>query len=238
MQRPVIGVVPLYDELKESLWMLPGYMDAVEQAGGIPVMMPLTTDEQIIERLSEMYDGFLFTGGQDVDPRLYGEEPLPECGTVCTERDRMEQILLDRVLCLDKPILGICRGIQLINALLGGTLYQDLPAQFESSVEHHQTPPYDRPVHKVRLLEDTPLRDLLQTEELAVNSYHHQAVRILSPQLKTMAVSEDGLTEAVYREESRFLWAVQWHPEFSFRTDSASAEIVKAFVNSCGEAGK
>jgi len=231
MDRPIIGVMPLYDETRESLWMLPGYMEAVEYAGGVPVMLPLTEDRENIYRLCDACDGFLFTGGHDVNPAVYGAQKSPACGEACDARDRMEQILFTRVLELDKPILGICRGIQIINAFLGGTLYQDIPTEHPTSVEHHQTPPYDRPVHKVAICPDTPLRELLGVDELEVNSYHHQAIQEKAETLVPMAISEDGLIEAVYHPGKRFLWAVQWHPEFSWKVDENSRRIVKAFVD-------
>lgn len=230
MTRPMIGVVPLYDSARESDWMLPGYMDGLMKAGGLPVMLPLTEDVAVLELLAERCDGFLFTGGQDVSPALYGAAALPECGEVCPTRDAMEMFLLKYAIAMDKPLLGICRGIQFLNAALGGTLYQDLPMQRPSPVEHHQSPPYDAPVHSVTLLPGTPLHDLLRCDTLRVNSYHHQAVRTLAPQLLEMACSEDGLTEAVCCPEKHFLWAVQWHPEFSFRTDPASRKIFRRFV--------
>ena len=143
----------------------------------------------------------------------------------------MERLVLEYALRDDKPVLGICRGHQLLNALLGGTLYQDLPSQHPSAVEHHQQPPYDAPIHTVSILPGTPLRELLERDTLPVNSYHHQAVKALSPQLKPMAVADDGLVEAAYLPGRRFVWSVQWHPEFAFHSDAASAAILSAFVN-------
>ena len=131
----------------------------------------------------------------------------------------------------DKPVLGICRGIQFINAALGGTLYQDLPAQHPSEVNHHQSPPYDVPVHDVSIMESSPLYVCLGTEHLSVNSYHHQAVNKIAPGLVSMAVSSDALVEALYKPDQRFLWAVQWHPEFSWQTDHNSRKIFGAFVS-------
>ena len=119
--KPVIGVVPLVDETKDSLWMLPGYMNGITEAGGIPIMLPLTSDEETISQLLDGIQGVLFTGGHDVDPKIYGETPIPECGAVCIERDLMEKELLEQALDRDMPILGICRGIQFINACLGGS---------------------------------------------------------------------------------------------------------------------
>lgn len=228
--KPVIGLIPLVDDGRESLWMLPGYMDGVANAGGLSVMLPLTSDEADLERLCGLCDGFLFTGGHDVSPEFYGAERLPVCGDTSPARDAMEAVVLRHAMEAKKPALGICRGIQFINAALGGTLWQDLPAQRPSAVEHHASPPYDRPAHAVALLHGTPLKDLLETDTLAVNSYHHQAVRDLAPGLEAMAVSPDGLVEALRHPEYPFLWAVQWHPEFAWRVDPAARKLFGAFV--------
>ncbi|MCR4589294.1 MAG: gamma-glutamyl-gamma-aminobutyrate hydrolase family protein [Lachnospiraceae bacterium] len=228
--KPVIGLVPLVDENKDSLWMLPGYMDGITEAGGIPVMLPLTGDEETIRQLLDTVHGVLFTGGHDVHPSVYGEEPIPECAAASRERDEMEGTLLKYALEKDMPVLGICRGIQFINAYLGGTLYQDLPTQYSSEVEHHQKPPYDTPAHKVNIVENSGLYGLLNKGSLSVNSYHHQAIKEKAESLKTMAVSEDGLTEAVEMPGKRFVWAFQWHPEFSFRTDENNRKIFEKFI--------
>lgn len=230
MKKPLVGIVPLVDEERESLWMLPGYMEGLTRAGAIPVMLPLISDKADLARLVEELDGFLLSGGHDVDPALYGEKPLPQCGIPCTPRDEMEKILVALALEQDKPVLGICRGIQFLNAVLGGTLYQDIPAQRPSELEHHQTPPYDRPVHRVKLKRESPLAKLLEAETLEVNSYHHQGIKTLAPGLEEMAWAEDGLVEAVYMPGKRFVWAVQWHPEFSWKSQEASRRILTAFV--------
>jgi putative glutamine amidotransferase len=230
MKQAIIGVVPLWDEDKNSLWMIPGYMDGIITSGGLPVMLPLTADPGVLLPLADACDGFLFTGGQDVDPTLYGEAPLPECGKPCPLRDAMEKLLLEHaVLGQDKPGFGICRGIQFINAVLGGSLYQDLPSQHGSAVNHHQSPPYDRPVHRVTILPDTPLHGLLGADELRVNSYHHQAVRALAPSLRPAAISEDGLIEAVFLPDRTYALAVQWHPELA-PEDPYSKKLFDAFV--------
>ena len=227
--RPIVGVMPLWDDDKESLWMLPGYLDGLEDAGATPVVFPLIEDKDEIARLVDMCDGILLTGGHDVTPGIYGEVPL--AGTVsCAKRDHMEKLVLEDAMLKDKPVLGICRGIQLVNALLGGTLYQDLPTQRPSQTDHHQTPPYDVPVHEVVIKEGTPLFECLGLSRIKVNSYHHQAVKDLAPGLKAMAVSSDRIIEAVYMPDHPFLWAVQWHPEFSWKTDAVSRLIFDAFI--------
>lgn len=229
---PVVGIIPLWDDEKQSLWMLPGYMNGLRQAGCLPMMLPLTNDEGEISQIMSIVDGILFTGGHDVSPEMYGETPLGDTVVTCKIRDEMETVILRKSLELDKSVLGICRGIQFINAALGGTLYQDIPTQYPSDIEHHQSAPYDIPIHKVILSKDSPLYDLIKKDELFVNSYHHQAVKELAHGLIAMAESEDGLVEAVYKPGQKFLWAVQWHPEFSYLADEISCSIFKAFAES------
>ena len=231
MKKPVIGIVPLVDAGRESLWMLPGYMEAVAQAGGIPVMLPLTDDGADLEALLALCGGVLLTGGQDVSPEVYGQTALPACGELCPARDRMERALLTAALAREKAILGICRGMQLLNAALGGTLYQDLPTQRPSGCDHHMAAPYDREAHRAALPAATPLAELLGAGEIGVNSCHHQAVRDLAPGLSVMAAAPDGVVEAVYLPDRRFVWGVQWHPEFSYRVDANSRRIFSAFVD-------
>lgn len=231
--KKIIGVMPLWDDEKDSLWMLPGYLDGIKEAGGLTIIFPLTSDEDEIMQLCSMCDGFLFTGGHDVCPELYGETCLSGMIVSCKERDALEKQVLDYAISNDKAVLGICRGIQLINAALGGTLYQDIPLQHPSNTEHHMSAPYDRECHRVNILKDSALYDLLKTTILGVNSYHHQAVKTVATDLTVMAESEDGIVEAVCMEKKDFIWAVQWHPEFSHKVDENSRKIFTAFVEHC-----
>ncbi len=230
MDKPVVGVMPLWDEERDSIWMLPGYMDGIAEAGGIPLIFPFSGDEKDLQKLMDLCDGFLFTGGQDVSPEIYHEERLAELAETCGKRDVMERIVLEKALAADKPVLGICRGIQFINAALGGTLYQDIPTQCPSAVQHHQPAPYHLPSHEVEITEGSPLYGCLGTRSIPVNSCHHQAVKDLAPGLEAMAHSPDGLVEALYMPGIRYLWAVQWHPEFSHRTDENSRKIFRSFI--------
>ena len=232
--KPVVGVMPLWDDEKDSLWMLPGYLDGISRAGGLPFIFPFSADEGEIRQLMRLCDGFVLTGGQDVSPELYHEVPLPGLVDCCPKRDAMEMIVLRNAVAGDQPVLGICRGIQLINVYFGGTLYQDIPSQHPSGVCHHQPAPYDRPVHEVTVDPASPLYGCLNVARLAVNSCHHQAVRRLADGLRPMAEAPDGLVEALWKPDSRFLWAVQWHPEFSFRTDGFSRKIFSAFAEAAG----
>lgn len=232
--KPVIGIVPLYDSGKESYWMLPGYMKGLEEAGGIPVMLPLTGEQETLRQLAAQLDGFVLTGGPDVEPPVYGEEKKDTCGETCVMRDEMEQILLPEILKADKPVLGICRGIQLMNAVLGGTLYQDIPTEYPTETEHHQQPPYDRCAHEVIVEKDSLLWKITGKKIIPVNSCHHQAIRDLAPGLETAARSADGLVESVYMKGKRFFLGVQWHPEFSYITSQDSRSIFAGFVQACG----
>ncbi|MGO4528134.1 gamma-glutamyl-gamma-aminobutyrate hydrolase family protein [Paenibacillus sp. 2TAF8] len=238
MNKPMIGVLPLYDTDKKSYWMLPDYMKAIEDSGGIPVMLPLTTDEDMITTLANAFDGFLFTGGHDVNPELYNERLQSVCGELCIERDRMEAVLFQKVIAHGKPAFGICRGLQLFNAILGGTLYQDIPTDMgaERKVIHQQKPPYTNLVHSVHIEKDNLLHDILQTDQIQVNSYHHQGIKTLSDQLVAVAIAEDGLVESVVMPGYSFVLAVQWHPEYSYAVDGYSQKLFAAFVSACSSA--
>ena len=233
MRKPLIGVMPLFDTARKSMWMLPNYMQGIQAAGGLPMILPFTEDKMEILRMTQMFDGFLLTGGHDVAPSLYGEAKLSCCGDVSVERDRLEQLLLQYALAEDKPVFGICRGIQLMNVVLGGTLYQDLPTQAGTKITHSQSSNYAEPVHNVAVFKDTPLRSILQQEELAVDSLHHQGIKDLAPQLRCAAVAEDGLIEAAYMPEKKFALAVQWHPEYMYQTDRGAKQLFQAFVAAC-----
>ena len=234
MKKPLIGIVPLVDLQRESYWMLPGYMEGIAQAGGIGVMLPLTDDEESLRQLLDRCDGLLVTGGQDLDSNLYAEADHSLCGEIVPTRDAMEMPLLRMALDVNKPILGICRGLQALNVVLGGTLYQDIPTQCPSDVNHRQQPPYHEFSHTVSLASDAPLAKLLRADSIGVNSCHHQAIRDLAPALQVMATAPDGIVEAVCHPEKAFVWAVQWHPEFLLPgTDENCRHIFRAFVSAC-----
>lgn len=230
--KKVVGVIPLYDEKLESIWMLPGYMQVLQNCGALPIILPLTENKDELVQCFDMCDGILMTGGHDVDPSVYQMERKEECGVSCRERDEMERFLFLKAVEQDKPVLGICRGIQLMNALLGGSLYQDLPTEHPSSVEHHMTKPYDVPIHTVEVTKGTKLAEIIGSGKYEVNSYHHQAVKTLAENVTAMAVSEDGLIEAIGLPDKNFIIGVQWHPEFIFEKDEKSLKLVQAFVDS------
>lgn len=233
--KPLIGVTPLYDNALESVWMIPGYLEVLSACGALPVILPFAPADAAL--MAQECDGLLFTGGNDISPSLYEEEPDPACGELCPRRDELEYALLSEALNRDVPLLGICRGAQFINAALGGSLYQDIPSQMPAAVSHCMKSPYDRHWHKVSLMPDTPLSSLLKTTTLPVNSYHHQGIRELSFQLCPMAYSPDGLVEAFYHSSKTFTWGVLWHPEFLWQKDHDQRIIFQAFVDACSGFG-
>ena len=231
-KSPIIGVTPLWDAERKSVWMLPDYLEGIKAAGGVPVVLPIEMSEADADRIVETFDGFLFTGGQDVAPELYGTKDATGTIIPSPERDKLETLLLSKVLQADKAILGICRGLQFINAFLGGTLWQDLPSQHPSDIVHRQGKLYGNPTHKVSLSGD--LQTLLGKDTLEVNTLHHQAIKDLGRDLIPMAESPDGLIEAVKMVGKRFVCAVQWHPEYMFKTDADSLRVFSWFVRQCG----
>ena len=238
MKRPLIGIVPLVDAQRESYWMLPGYMRGVEQAGGLPIMLPLTDDDAALRQLADTCDGFLLTGGQDVSPALYGAAPVPACGETCPARDAMETKLLALALEQDQPVLGICRGIQFLNVYLGGTLYQDLPSEYaDRSVSHSQSLPSSKATHAVAVAEESLVRRITGSDTLWTNSFHHQAVRDVAPGFRATACTRDGVVEAIEPLDLRIrVLGVQFHPEA--HTAAGDTTMRKFFVHLVREAAR
>lgn len=232
--KPVIGLAPLYDDENCCLQMRMDYMDAVQNAGGVPVVLPLTDDAAVLQRAMSLCNGILLTGGQDVEPELYGEHPLPVCGKTCPRRDRTDRIVFQYAMERDLPVLGICRGSQLINTMLGGKLWQDLPSQTNTPLTHRQQPPHDKPVHRVVLVPDTPLHRLISTDCLEVNSLHHQGIRIPAPEITVMAKADDGLIEAFAVNGKSFVWGIQWHPERMFHTADHARILFQELIRRAG----
>lgn len=228
----LIGIVPSGIEGK-TLSVNQDYVDAVLRAGGTPVIFPATEDPARLSALLDQVRGLLLTGGGDVDPVRYGEALLPCCGEISAIRDGMEYPLCREALSRRMPILAICRGIQLLSCVLGGTLYQDLDEQFGKTLKH---PQYDRPgdpVHEVDVKPDTLLSSIVGAGSLGVNSRHHQGIRDLGEGLRVNALSPDGLIEGVELPASPFVLGVQWHPETLSPRFPAQQKIFHAFVKAC-----
>ncbi len=235
MRKPIIGLTPQYDYEKNRVWIGPNYLEAIRTAGGVPILLPLQVEKDELATAANVCDGFLFTGGPDIDPFRFGEETIKQCGVVVPERDKMEENLFQIAMESDKPILGICRGIQVLNVFLGGTLYQDITAQFPSdlSLSHSQQSGNSVLTHSVAIKENTMLHDIISKDFIKVNSFHHQAIKDVAPSLKVAGVSMDSLVEAVYFPDHKFFLGVQWHPEHLFSTNEDALNIFKAFVKAC-----
>ena len=191
------------------------YVRALLAAGCAPVLIPILDDDDRLRAIYERLDGIVFPGGADVAPDEYGEQPIDNLNVVEVPRDRTELTLARWAVADDLPTLGICRGQQLLNVALGGTLYQDLRHQRVTQLEHSDADGRARTalIHRVRLDPDSKLAQLIDETSIEVNSLHHQAVKTIAPQLKITGTSDDGVIEAVESADRRFLIAVQWHPE-------------------------
>jgi putative glutamine amidotransferase len=192
------------------------YVKGVAEAGGIPVVLPPSVSLRAAEALLDGLDGLLLSGGPDLDPGYYGEEPIPELGATIPEWDALEMALLRLALQRGMPIFGICRGMQILNVALGGTLYQDVPSQLGAEViNHRQVTPKCQSTHEVEVLDGSYLAKITDRQTVEVNSYHHQGIKCLANPVMVAARSADGVIEALESRDfsERWLVGVQWHPE-------------------------
>lgn len=215
-EQPLIGITPDYSYEKRRFQISEDYIRAIRDAGGIPVM--LTPGEEF----PEFIDGLLFSGGGDINPLLFGEEPIWENGEISPLRDHYELALCKEALERDIPILGICRGMQIMNIAAGGGIYQDIAAQAGTSLKHSQQAPRACGTHSILPSEGSLLAQLWRAEKIIVNSVHHQAVSFLGKGMTVAAQSPDGLTEAIEAAEKPFVLGVQWHPEAMHEPEQAS----------------
>ena len=226
MLTPVIGITATLKQDVDCVAERPlgkfvradlDYVEGVAEAGGVPVVLPPVVGVRGAEALLEGMDGLLLSGGSDLDPGYYGEKPVPELGVTIPERDVFEMALLEHALRRKIPILGICRGMQVLNVALGGTLYQDLPSQMDHKVllGHRQETPKWQPTHEVEVDGGSKVAEILGAKELKVNSYHHQAIKELASELVAVAHAPDGVIEAVESGDlsKRWVIGVQWHAE-------------------------
>lgn len=232
--KPIIGIT---SNIRDEKLLTTGLCNvhSIANAGGVPVVLPNLADCSDVERIANSIDGLLVTGGGDVDPTIFGEEPHPQLGEVCPERDRFEIMMITEVLKLDKPIFGICRGSQMINVAEGGDLFQDIYSQHSNQLlQHRQNAPRSHPSHYVEVVEGSLLHDIAQSARFKVNSYHHQAVRRLPEAFEVCARASDGIVEGFESKKHRFVLGVQWHPEnLTRKQDVYSLKLFNAFVKAC-----
>jgi putative glutamine amidotransferase len=222
---PIIGITATLKEDIDTVAERPlgrfvrtdlDYVEGVTGAGGVPVVLPPLGDERAAGVVMQSLDGLLLSGGSDLDPSYYGEEPDPELGPTIPERDAYEMALVGLALRRGIPVFGICRGMQVLNVALGGTLYQDLPSQWDRDVlKHRQVTPKWQPTHEVEVSEGSYVAEVMGCDVVKVNSYHHQGIKDLAEGLVVTGRSTDGVVEAVEAKDfsERWLLGVQWHAE-------------------------
>ncbi|MBQ7380060.1 MAG: gamma-glutamyl-gamma-aminobutyrate hydrolase family protein [Clostridia bacterium] len=225
MKRPIVGIT-CSKTAEGKIAMSQNYLNSVWEAGAVPVFLAYTPDEEKLAEYANIFDGFLFGGGDDMDPAHYGEVKMFDNVEIDADRDAFELALYAHVLPTGKPILGICRGIQLLNVAEGGTLYQHIDG-------HRQEQPGTTTEQNTLVCKDSMLHRLTGKDELLVNSFHHQNIKDLAPTLCADAVSADGYIEAAHMEGHRFYLGVQWHPEIFREQDESMQKVFLAFVNAC-----
>jgi putative glutamine amidotransferase len=237
MEKPLIGLVPSsWDGSRHRFMISEGYMRWVARAGGLPVMLHYEEDPGAVAAMAARLDGVVFTGGPDIAPSYYGELPTPGLGGIVPQRDRAEDVLFRAAVTQrGLPALGICKGMQVLNVFLGGSLYQDIGADYPGkAMLHDQGSEGDVATHTAAVTPGTPLHALLG-DTIRINSYHHQAVKTLAPGLRVMATAPDGIIEAYDAPDRPFLWGVQFHPELLAADNIISAKIFGAFVAACAK---
>jgi len=238
--RPVIGIPCYAAERAGNNRPIFGnnrsYAEAVLRAGGAPVLLPPVEDAEVLEAVWQTLDGLLLSGGADLAPALYGEAPLPETDVPDPARDFTEMELTRWALEQEVPILGICRGIQVLNVALGGTLYQDLPSQLPAAGRHNYAPLDGSHIaHTLEVRPGSQFAEIIGTASPRANSFHHQAIKELGAGLEVVAWTADGVAEAAEVPAHPFALAVQYHPEALVPADEPSARLFAAFVEACRE---
>ncbi len=233
--KPLIGILPSISQSKEDkilglekVFVSRTYVEAVEQAGGIPIIIPVNINEESIKQQIGLVDGVIISGGVDVNPVLYNEEPKKELGYICADRDYFDLMCVRFSIDMNKPIFGICRGIQVINVALGGNVYQDI-SYTNSDTKHFQEAESYMGTHYIDIKKDSILYEILGDKAL-VNSFHHQCIKDLAEGLEPIAHSRDNIIEAVQSIDDNFIIGVQWHPEMMFDHDDKMLDIFKLFV--------
>ena len=231
-RKPIIGILPSVEPTNKMTKVNYGYTHGIIKHGGIPMIFTFVEDEADIQQMVDMCDAFLFVGGVDVNPALYGEEKFNDTVDWSIERDHLEAPVVRMAMAQNKPIMGVCRGIQIINATLGGTLYQDLPVQntAPNAHVHSQKVGYPEGGHNVDIVKGTLFHELFGVDKTYVNTYHHQSLKDIAPGFTIGAYGEDGIVEAIYMKDRPHVFAVQWHPELIREQHDCSDKLFEYFM--------
>ena len=236
MTKPIIGISG--SRIIDQQGPFPGYhrsyvnedyVDSVIQNGGIPYIIPFNEDPEVTIAQVANVDGLILSGGHDIDPRLYGEESLPQIGEIWPQRDAFDLLLLKEAEKHHKPILGICRGAQLLNVSYGGSLYQDISYRDELTLKHSQGHTPDLETQTITLIPDSYLAKLFDEKQLSVNSFHHQLIKTVGKDLRPVAKAQDGVIEAIENRDGSVL-GVQWHPEMLHRSDQKMNKLFRDLI--------
>ena len=236
--KPLIGITtgPVTDVTDPTIPTIygqkHGYSDAIVAAGGIPVHIPLMPEDEL-KNLYERLDGIVFAGGDDIDPRLYGEEFDPTTVNVSTERDRVDSLLMAWAIADDKPLFAICRGFQLLNILQGGNLYQNVAASLPNASDHEllsQRGDFAYIAHRLKVEPTSKLAAITDSLQLDANTRHHQGIKRIANELRAVAWSEDGLVEGLEYPSKKFVLGVQSHPELLYTKDEKWLAVFRAFI--------
>ena len=237
--KPVIGVTPDFNAGDRREWggkeptyfLRARYVRAIEELGGVPVILPLIADRTARRRLLQGIDGLLLTGsGPDLNPSLYGERQRYPFPIVAERRSDFELSLIRFALRESIPTLAICGGMQAMNIACGGSLYQDIPAQVSQALQHRQIPPATQVSHSVSVKAGSLLSRITERSRMQVNSSHHQSVKVIGPALIASATAPDGIVEAIEHQTHRFFLGLQWHPEFLFERHVLHRRLFQAFL--------
>lgn len=229
-RRPLIGIST--DVNPKRTAVNTAYVQSVILSGGIPYMIPVTDNVEVLRQIVSQLDGIVLTGGEDIQPDYYSDTPDEKLEEVSPARDTFDLMVLKMATDRNIPILGICRGLQLMNVAFGGTLYQDLPTQHPSAINHRQKESGTIPTHPVSIIKGSKLAEITGQEMLQVNTFHHQAIRKLAPGFKVTAWAPDSVVEAIEAYPVRQILGVQFHPEiFTAAGDTTMRKLFKFLIN-------
>ncbi|MDT8859773.1 gamma-glutamyl-gamma-aminobutyrate hydrolase family protein [Alkalihalobacillus sp. MEB130] len=231
--RPIIGISTSENNNENTLSHQ--YVKAVTKAGGIPVILPNIAEHHELESLTNMIDGLLLSGGGDIDPTFFGEEPHPKLGLIRPNRDEFEMYMIKDMLRMDKPILAICRGCQILNIAAGGDMFQDIYSQIdEDLLQHTQVAPISHGSHFVHVKEGSLLHQITKVQKFKVNSFHHQANRHIATGFQISGTASDGIIESIESTVHSFVLGLQWHPEGMLPNgDQHAKAIFQSFLDAC-----
>lgn len=235
-RKPIIGITTAYDFERNTSNLKDDYYDAVVQAGAVPILVPVVEEKNIWMSYLNLCDGFILSGGPDIDAAYFGKSNMPYANEISPVRDEMEIFITKQAIEMNKPLLGICRGCQVINVAAGGSIFQDIYAENSSDkaiLKHSQQAPRWFEIHEVAVREATCLHSIFESFSLRVNSFHHQAVSEVAPGFIVNACSEDGIIEAISREDKKFVLGVQWHPENLWRKNKIHLKLFERLVAVC-----